>query len=503
MSLPSESLSELGRDTLSETTPLLAGFAVIQQRETNLDCACEPIDLMIKAAKQAAQDAGSPALLQFVECIYVPKGLWSYPDPGRLIADAIGATAHTVLADFGILQQTLMGDACERIARGEIRCALIAGSEAKFRQLQAHIQGVLLTELPQHTQPDETMTPAEEMTLAAEVQAGLMMPVGFYALMESALRFERGETVDENRDRLAALYSRMSAIAAENPHAWKREVVTAEAIRNAEGKNRLLAFPYTKYHNSEWNVDQACALLLCSKSLADELGVAASKRVYPLASSESNHMLCLSQREHIAQAPGANTSLEFALKHAGITIDELDLLELYSCFPAAVQVFAEAAGVDTASRDTTVTGGMPFAGGPLNNYVLQATCRMAELLRESALLKCYGAVSSVSGMMTKQAWGLWSNQPPVKAFAFLDVSEQVAANSRVLTVLDQYEGAVTIVAYTVLFQGDHPVRAIVIADTADRQRVLAWSENISLMHDMMATEWCGRQIHVNIEGEFR
>lgn len=482
--------------------PVLVGLAAIEQREMNPGAAKEPIALMIHAVQQAALDAGVPACLRHVERIYVPKGLWPYTDPARLIAEAIGVNARTVLADFGILQQSLIGDACERIAVGEIHCALVVGGEAKFRQLQSQIQGVAVNDTQQAIHPDELMSPAAELTLDAETSAGLMMPVGFYALMESALRFSRGESVEANRDRLAALYSRMSEVAASNPHAWKREVVAAETIRSAVGKNRMLAFPYTKLHNSEWNVDQASALLLCSEVFADELGVAQAKRIYPLVSSESNHMVCLSQREQLHRAPGAALSLDAALAHAGLEKKSLKLLDLYSCFPAAVQIFADEAGVDTALRDITVTGGMPFAGGPLNNYVLQATCRMGELLREHTGGRCDGAISSVSGMMTKQAWGLWSNRPGKNGFAHLDVTQAAAEQSHVIPVLASYSGSATVRACTVLFQGDLPSRAIVIADTPDRQRVLAWSEDAAVMQAMTAQEWCGRRVTITPAGQF-
>ena len=291
---------------LKTGTPLLAGCAAIQQRETDIAKSCEAIALMIDAVKAAAKDCGNETILQHVQAIYVPRGMWQYSDPARLIAEAIGVPqAKTVLADFGILQQTLIGDACERIANGEIDCAVIAGGEAKFRQLQASIQQVTASETEQRAKPDEMMLPAADLCLDAETQAGLMMPVGFYAMIESALRFARGESVDENRDRIAQRYQRFSEIAAQNPQAWKRDVLPAEQIRNTVGKNRMLAFPYTKAHNSEWNVDQASALILCSEKLADQLGIAQEKRVYPLASSESNHMLCLSQREKLHRAPGA------------------------------------------------------------------------------------------------------------------------------------------------------------------------------------------------------
>ncbi len=229
-------------------------------------------------------------------------------------------------------------------------------------------------------------------------------------------------------------------------------------------------------------------------------------------------MLCLSQREKLEAVPGARVSFEAALAHAGVEKSALDLLELYSCFPAAIQVFADAAGVDTALCDSTVTGGMPFAGGPLNNYVLQATCRMVELLRQPSDSRRVGAVSSVSGMLNKQAWGLWSNQSGsnqpgsdqpgsdqsgTNGFAWLDVSEQVAAHSVALPVLEHYSGSATIAACTVVFQGDLPSRAIVIADTPAGERVLAWSEDTGLMLAMMEAEWCGRTVSISVAGQFQ
>lgn len=477
--------------------PLLAGCATVQQRETVISNSREPVALMVDAVRAAAHDAGSEALLQRAQRIYVPKGMWGYSDPARLIADATGATAaRTVLADIGILQQTLVGDACARIANGEIDCAIIAGGEAKFRQLQASIQQVDCPETAQANPPDETMVPQAELWLDSETQAGLMMPVGFYAIIESALRFARGESVQANRDRIARRYVRFSEIAAQNPDAWKRDVLAMEHVRDAIGKNRMLAFPYTRAHNSEWNVDQAAALIFCSEKLADEIGIAQSQRVYPLASSESNHMLCLSQREQLHRAPGAEIALQAALQATGLTKDRFDLLELYSCFPAAVQVFADALGVDDP-RDLTVTGGMAQAGGPLNNYVFQATVRMVQLLRERSREKsANGLVSSVSGMLTKQAYGLWSTARPQQSFAFIDVTEQVQEQSHAKTVLTHYNGPATVAGYTVLYSGDVPARAIVIADTPAGERVVVSSEETATLQRMLGDECCGQSITV-------
>lgn len=478
--------------------PLLAGCAAVQQRETDITKSREAIALMIDAVKMAAKECGNEAILQHVQSVYVPRGMWQYGDPARLVANAIGVPqAGTVLADFGILQQTLIGDACERIASGDIECAIVVGGEAKFRQLQASIQQTVATETVQDAVPDTFMEPAADLCLDAESQVGLMMPVGFYAIMESALRFARRESVDANRDRIALRYRRFSEIAARNPAAWKRDVLSMEHVRDAVGKNRMLAFPYTKAHNSEWNVDQASALILCSEKLADQLGIASGKRVYPLVSSESNHMLCLSQREQLHRSPGVDIALWAALDHAALAKNSFDFIDLYSCFPAAVQIYAEALNVDDAC-DLTVTGGMASAGGPLNNYVLQATVKIAELLREQPA-PANGLVSSVSGMMTKQAYGLWCSEKPRQPFAFIDVSDTVGQASKVVPVLGEYRGVATVAGYTVLYAGDAPSRAIVIADTPAGERVLAYSEDAVVMARCTSEEMCS--VQVAVEGQ--
>lgn len=486
----------------NENRPVLAGVAALQHRQADWSIAGEPVARMIEACRLAGQDAGNATLLQQVERIYVPQGLWAYSDPARLIAAAVGATAHTVLAEIGILQQSLIGDACARIAAGEIRCALVVGGEAKYRQQQAQRQGVPLHDTPQVTAPDTVWSPQADLTLDAEMQAGLLMPVGFYALLESALCAARGDSVLSHRQRIAAIYERMSAVAAENPCAWSRERVAAADICHASEKNRLLAFPYTRRHSSEWNVDQACALLLCSESCANEWQVPHTQRIYPLVSSESNAMSCLAQRPSLAESPGARLTLEAALQHTGLLREHLDWLDLYSCFPSAVQLFAAAVGVDPLQRDITVTGGMPFAGGPLNNYVLQATCRMASLLRTETGMRRIGAISSVSGMFTKQAWGLWSNQAGEQDFAWLDVSTQVAQQTPVCEVLTTYEGLAQVVACTVLCEGGVPVRAIVLANTPNQARVVAWSEAAAVLSSLQETEWCGKMVRISSNGQF-
>ncbi len=476
--------------TLAPNTPVLVGIGVINQRESDPAQAGEAVELMIRAAQAAGADSGVSSLLAQVQRISVPKGVWNYSNPARTIANAIGApSATTVLAELGILQQSLFADACNLIASGELDVALVAGGEAKYRALQAMIQGVDAPETPQTDAPDVHLQPEQELWSEVESAAGLGMPVGFYALMESALRQAQGEDLDSHRDRVAKLYEGMAEVAKDNPHAWNRDGMAADMIRNASPKNKMLAFPYTKYHNSQWNVDQAGALLFCSVAKAEAMGIPRDKWVFPLASTESNFMVNTSQRVDLAGCPGARLAGLKALELSGLTVDDIDLLELYSCFPSAVQIYAREIGI-SLDQQITVTGGMTFGGGPLNNYVLQSTARMAELLREQPGKKGY--VTSVSGMLTKQGFGVWSTEPNPNGFGFADVTAEARAEAPPLEIVKVDSGEGKIVGCTVLYQGDNPFRAVVVVTLPNGKRTIAYNENPELMAQAMQEEFVGR-----------
>jgi acetyl-CoA C-acetyltransferase len=288
------------------------------------------------------------------------------------------------------------------------------------------------------------------------------------------------------------MYSRFSEIAADNPYAWNRKRVDPETIRNPSERNPMQAFPYTKLHCSTWNVDQAAALLFCSHTRADELGIAREKRVYPLASTESNHMVPVSSRAELAACPGAGIAGRAALDAAELTIAEIDLVELYTCFPIAVETYASELRLPL-SRDLTVTGSMAFAGGPYNNYVLQATCRMAQLLRDGR--GRHGLVSSVSGVLTKQGFGLWSREPGRNGFALRDVSEDVARAVRTKPVVEVATGNGKVVGYTVLHERGKPPRGVAIVDVDDVRTVVE-TQDPAFVARLESVELCGAAIRL-------
>ncbi|MEE2662797.1 MAG: acetyl-CoA acetyltransferase [Myxococcota bacterium] len=479
--------------------PLLVGAAAITQRETDPANAREPLELMADALEAAAADAGTRRLLTEADAVMAPRGFWEYGDPCRLLAERLGCPkARTTVAEIGVLQTTLFGEAGRQIAQGEADIVLITGGEAKYRALRAQIEGVEAPLTRHEGEADRVLRPQHEIMHPLELAFGVEMPVKQYSVMENALRHAQGTSLDEHRREIAEMWAGFSRVAASNPQAWRPEPVSADEIREPAGKNAMLAFPYTKLHNAQWNVDQAAGLVLCSESAAQRLGVARDKWLYPLAVVESNHMVPLAERKDPERCWGAKLAGERALELAGLDADRLDYSELYSCFPVAVRIQARELGIPLEPTPS-VTGGMAFGGGPLNNFVLQAVARMAQVLREDPGSR--GLVSAVSGILTKQGFSVWSTQPGPSPFQYDDVSEQVAGALETVEIDESADGPAIIRAYTVLCEGGEPARAVAWCDTAGGRRTLAASSDPELLRNATERELCGREITL-ADGEF-
>ena len=335
------------------------------------------------------------------------------------------------------------------------------------------------------------MTPHAPLRAPAELAVGLTMPVGLYAMVESAFRAAKGVGLAEHRDRMAELYSRFSSIAQDNAHAWTRTSFAPSEIRDAGPGNPMQAFPYTRRHCSSWSVDQASALLILSASEAAKAGIPRSQWIFALASSEFNHMQTVSSRRELHRSAGARIAGKAVLAASGRSIEEIAFLDLYSCFPSAIEICAEELKVPL-DRNLTVTGGMAFAGGPYNNYVLHSTGQMGLMLRQNA--GSAGLVGCISGVITKQAFAVWSQSRGTGRFAFEDVTERVARThlrSRSSTAIPGWR---TSSATRVLHQKGSAPRAIVIADVDQDRRAVACTDDAGLVAGMQERELCGAPV---------
>jgi acetyl-CoA C-acetyltransferase len=486
--------------TCDDHLPIAVGVGSISQRLQNPKDAHEPLDLMIRAARKAESDSGVPGLLSSVEYVAVPTGRWCYEDPGRAIAYACKMiNPTTVKASVGVLQQSLISDACRAIQAGKVDTALVVGGDTGHRIKQAASLQISLKEFDAPGRPDIVLAPAQELRHPAEKRAGLTMPVGLYAMLESALRSARKQSISEHREMLARLYARFSDIAQQNPDAWMREKVSVEELTTGSARNRLQSSPYTTFHCSNWSVDQAGALIFCSLGKAKRLGIDIGRCIFPLTSAESNYMAPVTARSDLARCKGAQIVGAAALQNANLTIEDIDYFDLYSCFPAAVQLFAEELAIP-ASKDLTVTGGMPFAGGPYNNYVLQSTIRLIEILRKGE--GKYGLVSAVSGILTKQAIAVWSCAPSRNGFVAQDCTDEVQKNSIERKVIEQTEGQGRVVGYTVLHQRAMKPRCIVLAETPTEDRTICVTEDPTIIGQAEKEDLVGRHITAHLDGGF-
>jgi acetyl-CoA C-acetyltransferase len=390
-----------------DDTPVLVGVGQVRHRP---DDGPVPslVELMLDAVQRAAADAGSSGLLGKTGWIGAPKGTWTHPDPGREIGRAIGAPdAHTVVAEVGVLQQEVIDRACRAVVDGA-GVAVVVGGEVAHGPTDG-AAGSVVAARGAVTEPDEHLVSADMGVSALEVQSALYEPPTVYAVMESAWAHSQGWDATEHRRRLGELWADFAAVAAENPYAWTTDAPTAAEIVEPSADNRMVASPYTKRCCSNLRVNQSAALVITTAEVARGLGVPADRWVFAHTGAVCNHAVPVVQRPDLARSAVAASAGHRALELAGVGIDELGPLDLYSCFPVAVQVAAHELGLGDR-RPLTRTGGMSFAGGPLNSYVLHSTAALAEALR--AAPDEIGLDTSVSGFLTKYGAGVWSARPP-------------------------------------------------------------------------------------------
>jgi acetyl-CoA C-acetyltransferase len=491
---------------LPVNTPVIIGVGFCQEKLDDALACSEPAQLMINAVRDAARDAGSDALLMQLESISVEQGMWDYRNPGKLIADAVGCPdAKSILADLGVLQMTPLFNLLDAIESGEQHIGVVTGGEAKYRELRAKINGQTISNTQQGEDtpaPDVYHPTPDPFATEVEAAAGIFMPVELFSVIESAIRYSQGLSIDQHRDSIAALYSSFSDIASRNPHAWSQDIVPAEEIRNAVGKNAMLAFPYTKKHNSQWNVNQAVAIIVCSYGKAKELGLDKSRWIYPVAAAQSRHVVCLAQQKQLHSHPGTVMAGERVYELAGISSKDITAADMYSCFPSSVQSFAHDLKLDGVCP-WSVTGSMAFAGGPYNHGALDGVARMVEVLREQEDGKtCYGLTSNLSGIFGKQAVALFSNQPNKNGYCFEDITEAVAAIDKPLPVTGDFTGPARIAGYTVVFNKDEPSHAFAYCDTPSGARTVAKSVDKALLTRMTQEEFVGRTVTVHDDRSF-
>ncbi len=472
--------------------PILVGAGQILQRLDSDIGALDPLDLMEQAARRAAGDARCRALLSRLDSIRVPKGLWPYANPAHALRDRLGAPgAETALSPIsGNMVQRMISDGAREITAGVRDAVLIVGAEAERTKRQAKRAGRdLAWSDHQPTSPDRSFGETAPGVTREEIDVGVAQPAAIFSLYENAMRHARGESLEENRDRIARLWHRFAKVAESNPCAWTREAPSVETIRDETPDNRMISHPYTKRLCANMVVDLGAAVILCSAELAESLGVARDRWVFLQAATDCMATPPLSNRMDFLGVPALELAGGRALELSGRAPSEFDFVDLYSCFPAAVQVAAQTLGF-SLDDPLTVTGGLAYAGAPLNSYVLHAIATMMDRLR--AQPGTAGFVSSVGGTFDKHAFGIYSTEPSAAGFQYADLDTDAEKLPR-RESMSGHDGIATVESYVLRYDKEAPSKTGLACLLDDGRRTWAKSENPAVLTKMLVRETCGRR----------
>ncbi len=475
---------------LNPRTPVLVGVGQLKNPIADLGESVEPIEMMLRATRLAEADTGV-TLLGKVDSVRVVRGVWEYGNPAGWIAEKIGAdAAQTVGTLFGGNQnQALMNQTAKDILAGDVELVLITGAENGYSAAKARKTGVSLAATEAPGEPDLVFGHSQKSEHHDfEMAKGIRMAIQVYPMYENAIRHARGESMAGHLQRVSSIWSRFNDVAQRNPTAWIDYNLTADEIATPSPTNRAVSYPYPKLMNANNAVDMGAALIVTSVAKARELGIDESRFVYPHAGVEGQDHFSASVRDNFYTSPGIRLIGETLYELAGVTPADLDYVDLYSCFPSAVQVAAMELGLGEA-RDLTVTGGLTFNGGPLNNYVMHSIARMADLLRDNPGSK--GLITANGGNLYKHAHGIYSATPPARDFEWCNVQPQIDALPD-RECIEGHRGEVTVESYAVMYGADGPSVAHVACLTTDGARTWVNVEDAGVMHAMTREEFCGR-----------
>lgn len=479
--------------------PVFVGVAQLVQRDVDLAEVLSPLDMLESVARAAAEDAGAgQRLLDAVDTLATVDGvLWRPQNAPGLLAGRLGLEPRRqwLTAIGGEMPVVLVNHLAREIAAGHVRVALVAAAHNVRSYRRAQRARVHL-DWPRGDAPDAQRIGVNRRgSSAGEVEYGLSMPTEVYPLFENALRARRGLDLETHRLRAAQLMSRFTATAAGNPCAWFPVKRSAAEIATPTPENRMVAYPYTKYMNAVMETDQAAALLLCSAAAARELGVPEARLVHWWggATAVEEHWFP-SERPGFAECPALERCSRGALAEAGVEVDELACFDLYSCFPVAVELGIEALGLaEDDPRGFTLTGGLPYAGGPGNGYTLHALAAAVERLRGEPGAK--GLVTGNGWFLTKHAAAVLASAPrPGDGWAQpgLPAPPKVPDDT---ASTQPASGAARLETYTVLYDRDGaPARGIAVGRTREGRRFVANTpDDRALLEAFAEREEVGRE----------
>ncbi len=521
---------------IDDNTPVIIGVGQVSER-VGEDGYLErsPMDLAAAALKAAFVDSHAKrslphALDTLVGVRQFEQSATRYSAPfgcadnvPRAIARRVGANPlhaiHEVVG--GDRPQRLVGELAAEIAAGRSKVAAIAGAEAlsTMRALLARGETRDWSEHRRGDEEDRGLGPEGDLAaVAGSIQGpgrerayqdaqedrgpslegiadrtafkhGVAAPIFAYPLAENVRRERLGLSLTEYRDEIGKLFAPFTRVAAANPHSAAPTARSVLELATLTERNRLVAEPYGRLVVARDQVNQGAALVLASVAEARRLGVPEDRWVHIHGVADCAEPTLFS-RANMEASPAAVSAISSALEVSGVSWKKLSAIDLYSCFAIPVFNLLDGFGLDRDDpRGWTLTGGLPFFGGPGNNYSTHAIAEAVNRCR--AAPGSYALVGANGGTMSKYAAGVYSTAAADWTQSRWQSLEKIKP---AFAVLDEFDGEAAGETFTVV-PGKAGETATLVARAGDA-RVCANSTDPGTVAALRSGGSAGRSVRI-------
>ena len=461
-------------------TPILVGVGQTVSHWDGKDAsaALSPVTLCVDAARAALTDTGvADAVARTIDVVAVvrtnldstgavPLATERCANPPGSVAARLGLDVKRAIYSTvgGDQPQALVNEFAEAIFSGATRTALLCGAEAIAAMKTAARARVRLDWSASAEGEMEDRGLGKTLLSTDEIKNGLGIPTQTYPIFEHAMRARLGMDRDSYRRMISEMWAGFSEVAATNAYSQFPTARDADFLATPSGENYAIADPYLKWHVAQDAVNQGAAVILTSVQEAETLGIPRTKWIYLHGYAQGADKL-VTERADLSRSRAMELVLDQALATSGKTVADISKFDLYSCFPIAVLIAAEVLGLDWKTKTLTVTGGLPFFGGPGNNYSMHAIASMAERLRETP--GDFGLVLANGGFLSKEAAGVYSTTPKEDWRPISSGALQAKLNSEPAVPAVNRSGEGVVESFTVTYSKNNPQRGYVALRTPE------------------------------------
>ena len=469
---------------INDNLPIIVGVGQVVKQWNGLELneAPNPVDIIKEAIEVALCDASDVGLKEEIDYAAIIR---TFPDSlpmpynpfGKIINLPAAVLQGLKIKPKNVLYTSAGGEQpqfqvssiSEKLYNSEIEFAIIAGGEVNGALKRAVKLGA---KLDWASNEDFSITdngPKTDFITEYELKNGLGLPPQTYASMEDGLRARLKMSVADYAEYTSKILSNLSEVASKNEYAQFPKHLPSSFLSIPSRSNYRLYNNYLKWSMAQDAVNQSAAIIITTVRKAKKLSIPQEKWVYLHGYSNIEDTF-VTHRPDISKSDAISLVINKALKTSKLNSTDIDYKEIYSCFPIVLILAAEVLGVDPTQECLTVTGGLPFFGGPGNNYSSHGIAALVESLRKDR--GAYGLVLANGGFMSKESSGIYSTKAPDDWSVIDNKDDQRFVDNRPSVNLLNEDCKAEIEGFCLKYDRDIPQSGYVIAKN-DKGRILA------------------------------